>query len=107
MASSLTARCRSFTSVERRITRPYEGLASSFAGVWRVTGEIMPFSSNAVVSGVFGNAAAIYVVMIVVGVLIVTGFVVGWLVLVSRGSNSERPNRSHRETNNHAEPDEK
>jgi len=53
----------------------------------------MPFTSNAVISGVFGNAAAIYVVMIVVGVLIVTGFVVGWLVMVRRGSNREWPIR--------------
>jgi hypothetical protein len=53
----------------------------------------MPFTSNTLISGVFGNAAAIYVVMIVVGVLIVTGFVVGWLVMVRRGSNREWPIR--------------
>jgi hypothetical protein len=57
------------------------------------TGEIMPFTSNALISGIFGNAAAIYVVMIVVGVLIVTGFVVGWLIMVHRGSNREWPIR--------------
>jgi uncharacterized membrane protein len=49
--------------------------------------------SNAVVSGLFHNSAAIYGVMIVVGVILVTLFVVGWLVMVRRGSNREWPIR--------------
>ena len=53
----------------------------------------MSFTSNALVSGLFGNDMAIYVVMIVVGVILVTGFVVGWIVMVRRGSNREWPIR--------------
>jgi hypothetical protein len=53
----------------------------------------MELMSNAVVSGIFRNAAAIYTVMIIVGVIFVTLFVVGWIVMVRRGSNREWPIR--------------
>jgi hypothetical protein len=56
-------------------------------------GEIVELISNAVVSGIFRNSAAIYTVMIIVGVIFVTLFVVSWIVIVRRGSNREWPTR--------------
>lgn len=53
----------------------------------------MPFTSNVLISGIFGNSAAISVVLIVVGVIIVSVFVVGWIILVRRGGNREWPFR--------------
>jgi uncharacterized membrane protein len=53
----------------------------------------MLMTSDAVVSGLFGNDAAIAWVLIVVGVIFVTVFVVTWIVLVRRGSNREWPIR--------------
>ena len=49
--------------------------------------------SNALVTGIFRNEAAIFVVMILIGLIIVTAFVIGWIVLVRRGSNREWPTR--------------
>jgi hypothetical protein len=48
---------------------------------------------TALVSGLFGNDAAIFGVLIVVGLIFVTAFVVGWIVIVRRGSNREWPTR--------------
>jgi flagellar biosynthesis protein FliQ len=45
------------------------------------------------ISGLFGNNAAIYVVLTVVGLVMVTTFVVGLIVLVLRGINREWPIR--------------
>ena len=56
-------------------------------------GEIMLSTSDAVLSGLFGNHGAIYGVLIVLGVLIVATFVVGWLVIVLRNIDREWPVR--------------
>jgi hypothetical protein len=53
----------------------------------------MPFKSGALLSGLFGNATAIFWVLTVVGAILVVGFVVGWLLIVRRGSNREWPVR--------------
>jgi flagellar biosynthesis protein FliQ len=45
------------------------------------------------ISGLFRNNAAIYVVLTVVGLVMVTTFVVGLIVLVLRGINREWPIR--------------
>ena len=50
-------------------------------------------TSDAVVSGLFGNNAAIAWVLVVVGAILVTAFVVMWIVLVRWGSNREWPIR--------------
>ena len=53
----------------------------------------MYFASQAMISGLFGNKAAIYVVLTVVGLVMVATFVVGLIVLVLRGINREWPVR--------------
>jgi hypothetical protein len=53
----------------------------------------MYFSSQAMISGLFGNKAAIYVVLTVVGLLMVAMFVVGLIVLVLKNINREWPTR--------------
>lgn len=53
----------------------------------------MYFSSQALISGLFHNNAAIYVVLTVVGLVMVAAFVVGLIVLVLRGINREWPIR--------------
>jgi hypothetical protein len=53
----------------------------------------MVLMSHAVISGLFRNEAAIFGVLIVVGVILVTLFVVGWIVMVRRGGNREWPFR--------------
>jgi hypothetical protein len=53
----------------------------------------MVLISHTVISGLFRNEDAIFGVLIVVGVLLVTLFVVGWIMTVRRGSNREWPFR--------------
>jgi flagellar biosynthesis protein FliQ len=53
----------------------------------------MFFSSQALISGLFGNEAAIYVVLTVVGLLMVATFVVGLIVLVLKNINRQWPIR--------------
>lgn len=53
----------------------------------------MYFSSQAMISGLFGNEAAIYVVLTIVGLLMVTTFVVGIIVLVLKNIDREWPTR--------------
>jgi hypothetical protein len=53
----------------------------------------MLLTSATVISGLFRNDTAIAWVLIVVGAILVTAFVVTWIVLVRRGSNREWPTR--------------
>lgn len=50
-------------------------------------------TSDALIGGLFGNHGAIYGVLIVLGLLIVATFVVGWLVIVLRNLDREWPVR--------------
>lgn len=68
-------------------TRP--GLAGYDRGI----GGAMYVSSQALISGLFGNEAAIYVVLTVVGLLMVAAFVVGLIVLVLKNINGQWPIR--------------
>lgn len=56
-------------------------------------GDVMYFSSQALISGLYGNKTAIYVVMAIVGLAMVATFVVGLIVLVLRSINREWPTR--------------
>jgi hypothetical protein len=53
----------------------------------------MRSTAETVLSGLFGNLAAIYVVLIVVGVVMVVTFVVAWIVIVLKNINREWPTR--------------
>jgi hypothetical protein len=66
---------------------------SGVAGYDRHIGEIMYFSSQVLISGLYGNKAAIYVVLTVVGLVMVATFVVGLIVLVLKNINREWPIR--------------
>lgn len=50
-------------------------------------------TAMSLITGLFRNYAAIYVVLMVVGVVIVVTFVVAWILIVLRNRNREWPTR--------------
>jgi hypothetical protein len=56
-------------------------------------GEKMNFSSGALISGLFGNEVAIFVALIVVGLVMLATFIVGLILLVLRNINRQWPVR--------------
>jgi hypothetical protein len=71
------------------VTWTHPGAAGYDIGI----GEAMYFTSQTMISGLFGNEAAIYVVLTVVGLAMVAIFAVGLIVLVLKNLNREWPIR--------------